>query len=1423
MAGTSSDAFNKRISIDATVNTKNTVDNLNELIERLTTIKQVVDNMSRQELALNVVIRNQNFNNVMDEFERRFVRVTNRTREFSDTVNKNLKNSVDKSFDGTADEFQNQIDKISKQVDRLGEHISKTLERAVKNFSQGLDGQVSKRLQRAFSANQNKTANELFRENGEIDRQMRDLSEGINTATVNLAKRLKESTDNLMAAVKQIVKASQGIVHDSTAVSKAGARAAAEEQVRRAGLQPGQMTGYEKQLANNATLIAKQSAENSRIANEAQIARKNERSDIILQKEKNNLVYEEAKAKKEILRTEAETTKYLAQAHLQQAKASESEFNLAQRKQEVFMTDKRMQQQMAAIQQANADANKRNTNEMSELEKATLRRQQAEMRVQEQILSTERKRHVAVSAINKAAQERRSATIAEQEAIYKMVAGYDNLKDSGKQLVRNLRGVSSTAQRVSTLFSSLNGLYASFQNISNSIMNTLIRTGSSLFRAATSGLRSVISEATESYKTLQIAEIGFTNFYDANTAKSLISQIKTEAIAAPGLSSSDLADYVRQLAPVSNGDSQMALNAALGMLKTIQYGGAEASEEMEYVIKNVRDVISKGTATTIDLRQFNRAMPIITEVLQSIGASDFIKNGNLKIDKKNAKDILKAFSDINTSANSPVKDVYAQIGNTLSGLQESVKETFVQGVNNKLTELGVYGRVEALLKMLRDDGLIDQFLDGIGSIAEKLVNFLEKQDWNSIGNAFFEAANNVWKSIKNMVRGAQDALGGISIPELIRQVGSLLTSFIDGVKNGLSAFLSILNWLQKNVDVNSLKSLASALGFVASPLGNIIKGILNFTKNAAGVVRSTTGISANLIEGAVGKQLISIEKSAKIFSESGTNITNALRTSGVLGVGNSYYGKVNNKSLMVYNKAQDFVSTYNATTGQFDTHGGVSNLGWWDRMSLIGGGNIAKGVLRSSKDTVKNITSKVRTFASKAIKSFAIYEIGNTLTAVASGIAREATGNDNLASTIDALGGTVSAAIGVGSQFGLLAGAAAGLVNTFIDLYKETKNLKDAQSALAEQTEKNATDKVVTEAEVAILQQLQERGLYTAFDDIDETAKSDLLDQLQEDIKAGRSWNYIMQNGLDTYLKTRATLNSQTDLSNWAQSIDLGTSSTTALNKDNANQYADTIRTVYENLKKLGVMPALDDETILSDAASIRAYMGKNNIDFTSVEALNAFYKKTNELVKELDANISDSKFELKVAFTDAEGSTKSANSWDEYMSKQGFIWTSAGWMQTATLELLIKTKNDANMSDWDRVIDSIFNGGVGTTKPKLNSDTLNSLIRPIYRASGGGITARGVDTVPAMLQPGEFVVSKPHADKVGHAVLNAINTGDLSKAAHLLGAKVNQHWNNARSYSRSIVNSTKNVHNDVRIFPRTRSGTLNSYSSLANRLAAGF
>jgi len=57
-----------------------------------------------------------------------------------------------------------------------------------------------------------------------------------------------------------------------------------------------------------------------------------------------------------------------------------------------------------------------------------------------------------------------------------------------------------------------------------------------------------------------------------------------------------------------------------------------------------------------------------------------------------------------------------------------------------------------------------------------------------------------------------------------------------------------------------------------------------------------------------------------------------------------------------------------------------------------------------------------------------------------------------------------------------------------------------------------------------------------------------------------------------------------------------------------------------------------------------------------------------------------------------------------------------------------------------------------------VNKDSIQNRLKVARRASGGGIS--GSDTVPALLTPGEFVVNKKSAQRIGYGALDKINKG---------------------------------------------------------------
>lgn len=84
----------------------------------------------------------------------------------------------------------------------------------------------------------------------------------------------------------------------------------------------------------------------------------------------------------------------------------------------------------------------------------------------------------------------------------------------------------------------------------------------------------------------------------------------------------------------------------------------------------------------------------------------------------------------------------------------------------------------------------------------------------------------------------------------------------------------------------------------------------------------------------------------------------------------------------------------------------------------------------------------------------------------------------------------------------------------------------------------------------------------------------------------------------------------------------------------------------------------------------------------------------------------------------------------------------------------------------------------MNTGLPKFDGlpDHKGGVIRPLYRSKGGGIgnifKPKNMDTVPAMLQPGEFVMRKSVVDAFGARFMDRINNMDIRGAMRELSAR---------------------------------------------------
>lgn len=1424
-------ATNKAYNVDLNVKVGgDTVSNINELLEKLITLKNEANNLSDSEIALNVVVRNQGFDAAMKTIATQLKAANTDAKKVGEGLNESMGKAVD--------DLQKNINRINASVESIGTKIEQTFKGIEKSITTHVKGGISAGFKEGMKG---------WRES--VTSKVTGIKQTLASATSTTQKITDDTeamTKNIETAARSMKLAAQEIRDSYASVVRDTATVSAHDQWSENHISIRDQRAAD---AEDRRVERQHEQEMARIKAENRRAEKNDA------KEQARL---DKKNEQEIRALKAQTNKIQKAAKREEAQAAnlainteKTAFELAQKKEAVIMTEQRMRKQLREIADAEANAQARGNRELTEMEKKADSLAQAEKRVADQVDSTNRKRVVSSQAILKAAEDRRKKEYELRKEIAKQLSGYDKIRDNTKKTVDNLNKMSNVLQKVSSMVGSINSMFSTMRSWANSLGNMVMKAGQTGLRYATQAARTMASTASEQYQKLEVARIGFENFFGKEGSDSLIPRIQQEAINAPGLNSGDLADYVRQLAPVSNSNADLALNAALGMLKTIQYGGAEGSEEMEYVIKNVRDVISKGQATAIDLRQFNRAMPILEDVLGKIGKSDFIKDGKLNITKENAKDIMQAFADINTDPSSPVADIYDKMGKTLQGLTEAIKEQFTTGLNNTLVDLGFYDKVKELLQMVKDNGILDEFFSWIGNTANKILDTLKGLDWKNIKQGTIDGFSRIWEGIKKAAKSIMTSLGSMNIGDLIRKVSDMIANFIEGFGTGVSKILDVINWAEKNLGSDILNKAANFLGMLASPLGNLLQSAGKLAQDVLYFFSRGTSILGQGINWGRGKKLSALDEMINSPTSAALNsdyitATLAQMKSGAIPLGlpgtEIIGGSLTKRNAILRNKANDTISYWNAATNQWNTAGGVSNMKWTDRMALMGNGSTIKGAARSAMSGIKNV-------ASKAMKGLAIYSVGEAITDVGSEFLGQISGSSSLKQTAKDLGDVASAAIAAGSQFGPVGAALAGFASALIKTKEAANDLKEAQQAYAKSALEASISLQANRYLDTMVDNLRKMGIYEEYEDKSEDAYEEVLKQA----------NSIARNEKDPEAAIRKMMQVYTeryyrDVAG-EKFIDYGTNFTndqtggTSIGDKNTAETKAMLKSIYDNLVKTGLIEGNGEGWADNATGSeIWNYLSKNGVTINTREFLTGLSDQLNGVANEFNAGVEKTK-NTDIALT-LWGGEESYDTVAEYMQAAGFVLDGDTWKTKALIEAEIEaTKTPAQKIHEDSVSKQKSGDGwgafwgyagealyrmVGGGNPLLPwSDTGwfnfsegfksngGRIIKPIYRADGGD-SGRGVDTVPAMLQPGEFVVRKTAASKIGSGILNALNYGDLSRAASMLNGKVSNSWNNSRSFHTQNFNGNKTINNFVQVVNRHRSGSISTYYGLANRLAAG-
>lgn len=184
------------------------------------------------------------------------------------------------------------------------------------------------------------------------------------------------------------------------------------------------------------------------------------------------------------------------------------------------------------------------------------------------------------------------------------------------------------------------------------------------------GLVGVAGAGLKTYAQLESARGGFVALLgSAEKADKVIARIKREAAATP-FEMTGLIEGAQALTAITK-DGDKAINVLMDVGKAIATSG-KGQAELNSVIANLQQIAATGQITAMDIRQFQRAIPIFDDILRASG----LTTEKLLKSKDAAKLLFGAFEKAGKKGGITAKGFEAQAG-TLNQLYSNLVDSVV--------------------------------------------------------------------------------------------------------------------------------------------------------------------------------------------------------------------------------------------------------------------------------------------------------------------------------------------------------------------------------------------------------------------------------------------------------------------------------------------------------------------------------------------------------------------------------------------------------------------------------------------------------------------------------------------------------------------------------------------------------------------------
>lgn len=314
----------------------------------------------------------------------------------------------------------------------------------------------------------------------------------------------------------------------------------------------------------------------------------------------------------------------------------------------------------------------------------------------------------------------------------------------------------------------------------------------------------------------------------ADEASDVIARIKREAASTP-FEIAGLAAGTQAITAITK-DGNKAIDIILDVGKAIAISG-KGQAEFDNVVANLQQIAATGKVTELDVRQFQRAIPIFNDIIGAVG----LTSEELKDADNSAELLFNAFKVAGQEGGIAAKGFSAQAG-TFNQLMSNLQDTIAITSSDVITQTGLFDSLKGAI-------------EGVSGAVEFLGGVLIKTSEH-------------WREFEGEIKAVAAVIGFIALPALVELTITLSTRFIIALLDGIAYVSRFYIAIARTLVSGIITAGQSIIGFVNLILTQAIPAIGRFaltliTQTIPNILKTAVSISFNLIS-ALGNFIIAL-------------------------------------------------------------------------------------------------------------------------------------------------------------------------------------------------------------------------------------------------------------------------------------------------------------------------------------------------------------------------------------------------------------------------------------------------------------------------------------------------------------------------------------------------------------------------------------